>query len=210
MERNTKILIGVGVVGLVGYALWRNYGVKPKDGVILSSYRGDISKETTNEQKELIEKIKQESLANIGVAGPKTLETSFGKYIFKENPSGSGYWTKYAEVWQGFADDVNNIICPPGFKYVRYPIIHGFHEHRMDSKGGKCVENDVNVTVEDSSIHSAPKFNASGKGNTPCVYLSGNELISGLTSTYDPNTCISSSGRGQVYSEHQTQWKSKI
>lgn len=218
MERNTKILIGVGVVGLVGYALWRNYGVKPKDVVILNSYYGDSSIETSNEQKELIQKLVQikrtfEAIPE-HIEMPKTLETSFGKYKFISTSNGywsnNGYWTKYAEVWQGFADDVNNVICPPGFKYVRYPIIHGFQEHRNDSKGGKCVENDVYVTVEDSSIHAAPKFNASGKGNTPCVYLSGNELISGLTSTYDPNTCISSSGRGEVYSEHQTQWKSKI
>jgi hypothetical protein len=55
------------------------------------------------------------------------------------------------------------------------------------------------------------KANAAGKGNLPCAFLEGSELIDGKTSTYDPNVCISSSGRsGPVYSEHQSEWKSKI
>jgi hypothetical protein len=217
MERNTKILLGVGVVGLVGYALWRNYGVKPKDVVILSSGFGNPSTDTSNEQKELIKSIQSTYKIGGRPSDGDKLDTSFGKYKFVLTKAGNGmwianegYWTKYAEVWQGFADDKNQSICPKGFKYVRFPIIHGFQEHTTDSRGGKCVENDVNVTIEDLLTHPAPKLNASGRGNTPCVYLSGNELINGLTSTYDSNICVSSSGRGQVYSEHNTQWKSKI
>jgi hypothetical protein len=104
MEKQTKILLGVGVAGLVGYALWRNYGVKPKDVVILASYDGDSSKETTNEQKELIQKIaqirKQFSVIPEHTDMPKKLETSFGKYSYVTN---GDYWTKYAEVWGNFA-----------------------------------------------------------------------------------------------------------
>ena len=103
MEKQTKILISVGVAGLVGYALWRNYGVKPKDVVILASYDGDSSKETTNEQKELIQKIAQIRKQNSAIPEhtdmPKTLETSFGKYSYVTN---GDYWTKYAEVWENF------------------------------------------------------------------------------------------------------------
>jgi hypothetical protein len=90
MQNNTKIAIGLSAAALVGFTIWRNYGVKPKDAVILNSYFGDSSTETTNEQKELIQKIAKERNAM-----PKTLETSFGKYKFV-----NGYWTKYAEVWE--------------------------------------------------------------------------------------------------------------
>lgn len=94
MEKNTKIAIGLGVAALIGFTLWRNYGVKAKDSIILSSYDGDSSKETTNEQKELIQKIAQSKNA-------QTLETSFGKYKFvTTDKSGNGYWTKYAEIWE--------------------------------------------------------------------------------------------------------------
>lgn len=56
-----------------------------------------------------------------------------------------------------------------------------------------------------------PKANAAGKGNQPCAFLEGNELVDGKTSTYDPNVCVSSSGRsGPVYSEHSQTWKSKL
>jgi hypothetical protein len=95
MENNTKIAIGLGVAALVGFTLWRNYGVKPKDVVILNSYTGDSSTENTNEQKELIQKIAKERTAM-----PKTLETSFGKYKFIDTDKDNGYWTKYAEVWE--------------------------------------------------------------------------------------------------------------
>jgi hypothetical protein len=54
------------------------------------------------------------------------------------------------------------------------------------------------------------KLNATGKGRVPCVYQNGTELIEGFTSTYDSNICVSRGGRGKVYSEHQTQWESKI
>jgi hypothetical protein len=51
-----------------------------------------------------------------------------------------------------------NKICPNGMKYVEYPIIKGFREHLRDGEGGKCVENSVDVAVEDSAIHDAPKL----------------------------------------------------
>ena len=59
--------------------------------------------------------------------------------------------------------------------------------------------------------YKSTKANAAGKGNLPCAFLEGNELVDGKTSTYDPNVCVSSSGRsGPVYSEHSQNWKSKI
>jgi hypothetical protein len=102
MENNTKIAIGLGVAALVGFTLWRNYGVKPKDVVILNSYTGNSSTETTNEQKELIQKISQSTEM------PKTLQTSFGKYKFIDK---DGYWTKYAEVWENFANAAGSNSC---------------------------------------------------------------------------------------------------
>lgn len=51
------------------------------------------------------------------------------------------------------------------------------------------------------------KANAAGKGNLPCVYLDGTELIDGRTSSYDSNKCVSSVGSGPVYSEHHSEWK---
>ena len=101
MENNTKIAIGLGVAALVGFALWRNYGVKSKDVVILNSYLGDSSKETSNEQKELIEKISKLKPEN-------TVETSFGKYKYNEK---EGYWTKYAEVWENFSNAAGSNSC---------------------------------------------------------------------------------------------------
>jgi hypothetical protein len=46
--------------------------------------------------------------------------------------------------------------CPDGYKYVEYPIIKGFREHLSDSAGGKCIENSVNIAVEDTTIHQEP------------------------------------------------------
>ena len=48
--------------------------------------------------------------------------------------------------------------CPEGYKYVEYPIIKGFREHLSDNMGGKCVENSVDIAVEDSSIHQEPRL----------------------------------------------------
>jgi hypothetical protein len=114
MEKNTKIAIGLGVAALVGFTLWRNYGVKPKDVVILNSYYGDSSKETSNEQKELIQKIERIERGLRAIPErtemPKTLETSFGKYKYVETSKG-GYWTKYAEVWENFANAAGSNSC---------------------------------------------------------------------------------------------------
>ena len=55
------------------------------------------------------------------------------------------------------------------------------------------------------------KVNASGRSNTPCSFMEGGELVDGKISSYDSNTCISSTGKkGSVYSEHVQEWKSKI
>ena len=51
-----------------------------------------------------------------------------------------------------------NAGCPEGYKYVEYPIIKGFKEHMSDSKGGKCVENSIDITSEDPAIHPAPRL----------------------------------------------------
>jgi hypothetical protein len=112
MEKQTKILIGVGVAGLVGYALWRNYGVKPKDGVILDSAWGNsTAPNNTKEQKELIAKIQEAHRDFSRVKEGDTLTTSFGKYkfIMTKAPTAEGhwydekgYWIKYAEVWENF------------------------------------------------------------------------------------------------------------
>jgi hypothetical protein len=114
MQNNTKIAIGLGVAALVGFALWRNYGVKPKDVVILNSYYGDSSTETSNEQKELIQKIERIERGLRAIPErtemPKTLETSFGKYKYVETSKG-GYWTKYAEVWENFANAAGSKSC---------------------------------------------------------------------------------------------------
>ena len=42
---------------------------------------------------------------------------------------------------------------------------------------------------------NSPKANASGKGNQPCVFYDGEELIKGRTSTYDSNLCVSNVGK---------------
>lgn len=146
MQKQTKILLGLAAAGVVAFALWRNFGVKATGGVVLDSALG-TSNDTSNEQKELIEKIKTLGTPKEG----DTIQTSFGKNKFS-----NGVWTKYAEVWQGFADDKTHPVCPQGYKYVYFPLIKGFKEHLADANGGKCVENSVNITIEDSAIHPSP------------------------------------------------------
>jgi hypothetical protein len=51
-----------------------------------------------------------------------------------------------------------NKTCPNGMKYVEFPIIKGFKEHISDTQGGKCVENSVDIAIEDATIHPAPLF----------------------------------------------------
>lgn len=137
MEKSTKIILGLAAASVVAFALWRNFGVKATGGVVLNSALG-TSNDTSNEQKELIEKINTIETPKEG----DLIQTSFGKNRFA-----NGVWTKYAEVWQGFADDKNHPVCPKGYKYVYFPLIKGFKEHSTDSKGGKCVENSVDITI---------------------------------------------------------------
>ena len=74
---------GVITLSVIIFALWRNYGVKPKGVVILDA------ENKTNEQKELVNKIKE--------INPKDdeLKTSFG-YYKKSN----GNWIKTNEIWE--------------------------------------------------------------------------------------------------------------
>ena len=147
MEKQTKILLGLAAASIVAFALWRNYKVKPTGCIVLNSPLGTPN-DTSNEQKELIKKIDNLQVIKEG----DIIETSFGKNIFK-----NGVWTKYAEVWQGFADDKTHPVCPPGYKYVYFPLIKGFREHLADKNGGKCVENSLNITIEDDQIHPEAK-----------------------------------------------------
>ena len=82
MNKN-KILL-LSIVGLLGFTFWRNYGVKAKGAVILDA------KNKTNEQKELVNKIKSKN--------PKEgdeLKTSFGYYKLS-----NGNWIKTKEIWE--------------------------------------------------------------------------------------------------------------
>ena len=75
---------GVITLSVIIFALWRNYGVKPKGVVILDA----VNK--TNEQKELVNKIKE-----INPNDGDELKTSFG-YYKKSN----GNWIKTNEIWE--------------------------------------------------------------------------------------------------------------
>jgi len=76
---------GVITLGVITFTLWRNYGVLPKNSVILDS----SSKGRTNEQKELINKIK-----NINPKDGDEVKTSFGYYTLS-----NGNWIKTNEIW---------------------------------------------------------------------------------------------------------------
>ena len=68
---------------IIGFTLWRNYGVKPKGVAILD----DNNK--TNEQKELVNKIK-----NTNPKEGDEIKTSFGYYKLS-----NGNWIKTKEIW---------------------------------------------------------------------------------------------------------------
>lgn len=82
----------VGIIAIVGFTLWRNYGVLPKRAVILDTALGS-DKDTTNEQKELKNKIKA---TNKQPVEGDVLSTSFGFYRFNS----SGNWIKFKEIWE--------------------------------------------------------------------------------------------------------------
>jgi hypothetical protein len=82
MDKN-KILI-LAIIGVLGFTFWRNYGVKAKGAVILDN------ENKTNEQKELVNKIK-ETNPKEGVE----LKTSFGYYNLID-----GNWVKTREIWE--------------------------------------------------------------------------------------------------------------
>jgi hypothetical protein len=82
LSNKNKILI-LAIIG-VGFAFWRNYGVKAKGAVILDA------ENKTNEQKELVNKIK-----NTNPKEGDELKTSFGYYKLS-----NGNWIKTKEIWE--------------------------------------------------------------------------------------------------------------
>jgi hypothetical protein len=91
MEKQTKILLGVGIIAIVGFTLWRNYGVLPKGAVILDTAFGS-DKEDNKEQKELKNRIK--SASKQPIEGDIFL-TSYGYYKYI-----SPNWIKFKEIWE--------------------------------------------------------------------------------------------------------------
>ena len=82
MSNKNKILL-ITVISILGFTFWRNYGVKAKGAIILDA------RNKTNEQKELVNKIK-ETNAKDG----DELKTSFGYYKIS-----NGNWIKTNEIW---------------------------------------------------------------------------------------------------------------
>ena len=82
MSNKNKILLLAIVV--LGFTFWRNYGVKAKGAVILDAGN------KTNEQKELVNKIK-----NTNPKEGDELKTSFGYYKLS-----NGNWIKTKEIWE--------------------------------------------------------------------------------------------------------------
>jgi len=81
MAKKLSILL---FLGLVTFTLWRNYGVVAKGDKV------DLADATTNEQKELLEKVKE--------LQPKEgdeVQTSFGYYQYKTKD-----WVKVREIWE--------------------------------------------------------------------------------------------------------------
>ena len=72
------------LLGIISFALWRNYGVIAKGDFLPLD---DIK---TNEQKELFEKIKSSNYKNQDI-----VRTSFGYYQYLDNG-----WKKIKEVWE--------------------------------------------------------------------------------------------------------------
>ena len=82
MKKQNKI-VALSLIVVLGFTFWRNYGVKAKGSVILDA------ENKTNEQKELVNKIKE--------TNPKEgdeLKTSFGYYKLS-----NGNWIKTKEIW---------------------------------------------------------------------------------------------------------------
>jgi hypothetical protein len=82
LSNKNKILL-ITVISILGFTFWRNYGVKAKGAIILDA------RNKTNEQKELVNKIK-ETNAKDG----DELKTSFGYYKIS-----NGNWIKTNEIW---------------------------------------------------------------------------------------------------------------
>lgn len=76
--------ISIIAIALIGFTLWRNYGVKAKGVVILDADN------KTNEQKELVNKIKNTNPKEVD-----EIKTSFGYYKLS-----NGNWIKTKEIWE--------------------------------------------------------------------------------------------------------------
>jgi hypothetical protein len=88
---NQQLLWSI-VIGIISFTLWRNYGVKAKNDIIIDSAFGKNT-DRTNEQKELIRKIHNSYIKKKPNQGD-SIKTSFGYYRFTK-----GVWIKYAEIW---------------------------------------------------------------------------------------------------------------
>jgi len=134
MEKQTKILLGLAAAGVVAYLVFKPKG-QPKyaTGLLIDPERYNSLPTLCSDGS--IQK--QEDCPNITKFSSPNIE---GVPVRVENFGGP------------------DKSCPDGFKYVEYPIIKGFREHLSDSMGGKCVENSVDIAVEDSSIHLQPRL----------------------------------------------------
>jgi hypothetical protein len=88
-----QFILWTTIIGIVTFTLWRNYGVKAKNEVIIDSAFGKDT-DRTNEQKELIKKIHNSYIRKMPNKGD-SVRTSFGFYRFT-----NGVWIKYAEIWE--------------------------------------------------------------------------------------------------------------
>jgi hypothetical protein len=123
----------------------------------------------------------------------KVVYSKQGTNVRESADKNSAVWSKVDKA--GVALDVFSDIYPPVVdgKYTWIFIQSPDYKH-------------VGWVRSDAVSLTAPKLNAAGKGSVPCVYLVDGELIDGKTSSYDPNICVSSGGKGQVYSEHHSEW----
>lgn len=86
-------LLWSAIIGIITFTLWRNYGVKAKNDIIIDTAFGKDT-DRTNEQKELIQKIHNSYTLKKSPNQGDSVKTSFGFYRYT-----NGVWIKYAEIW---------------------------------------------------------------------------------------------------------------
>jgi hypothetical protein len=86
-------LLWSAIIGIITFTLWRNYGVKAKNDIIIDTAFGKDT-DRTNEQKELIQKIQNSYTLKNSPNQGDSVKTSFGFYRYT-----NGVWIKYAEIW---------------------------------------------------------------------------------------------------------------